>query len=470
LRRLVAPGGPRGPCPAVLAHAGPEGLTVRACLDEAALQYHRPGDFPPGSVAFPADALTLFEGPDEAPVRLGEVEAGQGQASWPEAGLTRTAPFATLAPERLPPFPDLPPKLVCPGSGFLAALADAVQTAARDPARLAIMRLLLRGRGGEVVATDGRQLLVQGGFTFPWKEDVLVPALPAFSGKGPPSDGEVQVGRTASHVGIAAGPWTFLLAIDGEGRFPNYQEVIPRPHAGGTRVVIDPQDGALLLGALPRLPGKEGKHGPVTLELGEAVCVRARDEGGDQDSEVLLPRSRASGPEVSLVSDRLYLLRALKLGFGEVEVVSPDQPLVCRDDRRTFLWMPLSSTPAPPPARAALAASTEGRVPERMDPAPEAEPEPQTRPPEPRRRPTMPTPPPGGRPSRNGAPAPAPEPAATPGGIDELIEEAEALRGALAEVQARAGRLAAALRRQRRQGRALQAALASLRQLQPPVR
>jgi hypothetical protein len=58
----------------------------------------------------------------------------------------------------------------------------------------------------------------------------------------------------------------------------------------------------------------------------------------------------------------------------------------------------------------------------------------------------------------------------TPCGIDELITEAEVLRNSLADSFARAGRLVGALKRQRRQGRALEAAIASLRQLQPAPR
>ena len=52
------------------------------------------------------------------------------------------------------------------------------------------------------------------------------------------------------------------------------------------------------------------------------------------------------------------------------------------------------------------------------------------------------------------------------GGLEDLIVETEALRRALQEAAARAGRRASALRLQRRQSRAVQAAVATLRQLQ----
>ena len=50
-------------------------------------------------------------------------------------------------------------------------------------------------------------------------------------------------------------------------------------------------------------------------------------------------------------------------------------------------------------------------------------------------------------------------------GIEELINETEGLKRALQEAAARAGRLAAALRQQRRQSRAVQAAGDALRGL-----
>ena len=64
-----------------------------------------------------------------------------------------------------------------------------------------------------------------------------------------------------------------------------------------------------------------------------------------------------------------------------------------------------------------------------------------------------------GRHPGNGDAAP-PDPATL-----DLLAEVEALRGLLAEAQSRLGRLAAALKQHRRQARAVQAAMAQLRNL-----
>lgn len=60
---------------------------------------------------------------------------------------------------------------------------------------------------------------------------------------------------------------------------------------------------------------------------------------------------------------------------------------------------------------------------------------------------------------RNGTPSPERP------GIDTLIAEAEALRSLLHDAAARAHRLLGVLKQQRRQGRALKSAIASLRDL-----
>jgi hypothetical protein len=62
-------------------------------------------------------------------------------------------------------------------------------------------------------------------------------------------------------------------------------------------------------------------------------------------------------------------------------------------------------------------------------------------------------------PDSNGATAP-------PGGEADALAEAEGLRLQLQEALARTSRLIAALRQQRRQGRAVRSAVASLRKLQ----
>jgi hypothetical protein len=135
------------------------------------------------------------------------------------------------------------------------------------------------------------------------------------------------------------------------------------------------------------------------------------------------------GPALRVATDRRHLRRALELGFLEITATRPDQPLACRDGRRTYVWMPVAEPP-------------------RKRRQPETSPEEQS--------PTM------HEHASNGGPAPQARPAP-----EDPLSEAEAVRALLAEAQSRLARLLAALKQHRRQARAVQAAVASLRQLPP---
>jgi hypothetical protein len=234
----------------------------------------------------------------------------------------RVVEFETVTPDTVPAFPEVPTKWTSLPGPFLTALHEAAQVATRDVARLGLSRVQLRGKAGAVAATDGKQLLVQGGFPLPWADDVLVPRVPAFGCPEVTAAKEVAVGRTSTQVAVRAGPWTFLLTIDAHSRYPDITAAMPRSGAVKSRLHLDPGDVAFLLATLPKLPGRDDDHSPVTLDLTTPPAVRARAEGQGPATEAVLTRSTVSGAAVRLHTDRRLLVRALKLGFTEVQVVS----------------------------------------------------------------------------------------------------------------------------------------------------
>jgi hypothetical protein len=451
LRRCAAGREPRGAGPLLLCRVGRHDLALQACLGEIAVRHDAAGGRPPDALAFRAAVLAAFEGRSDEPVALEQVSPGKGRARWSDGGVPRLIEFDTVAPESAPVFPAMPRDFAPLPETFLAALAEAGSTTAHEGSRYALSRVQLRGRSGELVATDGRQLLLQGGFQFPWPDDLLVPRLPAFGGREPALQGPVAIGRTQSHVALRVGPWTIALAVDTASRFPRVDDVIPKSSAASSRLALDPEDAAFLAATLPRLPGRDGDHAPVTLDLADPVVVRARPTEGGRATEAVLCRSRATGPAVRLHQDRRYLLRAVQLGFGAVQVSGPDSPVACRDGARTYVWMPLDKSAALPPDPEALRLPSVGDT--APDPAPPAE----------RRTSPMPTPPSNGRAPDSGRP---PQPPERAGSLAELIAEAEAVRALLGDALARTARLVASLKQHRKQTRAVEAAVASLRQLQ----
>jgi hypothetical protein len=451
LRGSLLAEGPRASWPLLVVRAGPEGLTLQARQADSALLYSQPGAAGEGAIAFRSDLLAQVEGRRADPVVLEQVTFGKGRACWTDAGVSRTVEFETVTTDSVSAFPALPKQFTPMPAGLLTALAEAARTTPRDNSRYALTRIQIRGKAGQMAATDGKQLLVQSGFTFPWAEDVLVPRVPAVGSRELAGEETVQVGRTASHVAVRAGGWTFLLPIDASSRYPDVNQVIPRPGPQATYLRFHPEDASFLLDNLPRLPGRDDQYAPVTLDLDQPACVRARDDAGGRVTEVVLSRSSVTGPPVRLCINRCYLGRALKLGFVELVALSPDKPLVCRDPNRTYVFMPLSDQAALAPGKGMLHVAS----------ADSPTPTPAT-PPERRRDPMTPVPPNGqghdsDRPRQSQPESP---------GIEEIITEAEAVRAQLQEASGRMARLLAALKHQRRQSRAVQAAMASLRQLQ----
>jgi hypothetical protein len=450
LRRSLLNPGPRGCWPLLLCRADQNGLVLQACQGDMALRYHLGGARPQDSLAFRASVLAEFEGRRDDPVELEQVAFGKGRARWVDCGVPRVIDLETVVPDGAPGFPGLPRQLTPMPVGFVRALDEAAKTTARESARFALSRLQLRGKSGEIIATDGRQLLVQGGFAFPWTDTVLVPRLPAFGIRELAEEGEVAVGRTKTHVALQLGRWTFLLAIDARSRFPDVDGAVPRITHGASRLRLDPQDAAFLAATLPGLPGSDHDNAPVTLDLHAPVAVRSRDEKCGRVTEVTLSRSTTSGPPVRLCMNRGYVARAMKLGFTEVEVPGADKPLVCRDGRRVYVWMPLDRTEAVPPGPdSRRISSAEGPA-----PLPSTEPE--------RREAPMPAPQANGPTPDNGR-LNSTEPERW--SIAEVIAETETLRGLLHDASARTARLLAALKHQRRRSRAVQQAMQSLKDL-----
>jgi hypothetical protein len=313
-----------------------DGLALEATQDDFAVRYHVEGERPPEPIAFRSSLLADFEGRTDEPVLLEPMEGGKGRARWNDGGVPRVLDFETVAANDTTAFPELPQELVSQPAGFLHALGEAAQVASREASRLALSRVQLQGKGGKVVCTDGRELLVQAGFSFPWPNNVLVPRVAAFGSPDVVREEPVKVGRTEDHVAVRAGPWTFVLAIDKDSRFPDVASVIPLPSAAVTRLQLEPADAAFLTRVLPRLPESDDEGaGGITLDLGTPVAVRARGQIDGPATEVVLARSTVTGPPHRLRLSRSHLQRTLHLGFTEIVVSRADRPVLCRSGPHT---------------------------------------------------------------------------------------------------------------------------------------
>jgi hypothetical protein len=397
-------------------------------------------------MAIRATVLAQVEGRTDEPATLEEVAPGRGRATWSDGGVPQSVEFDTADPTKLPELPRVPSRLSAVPDSFLAALGEASRVAARESTRFAVCHVQIRGKTGQVIATDGRQMLIQGGFQLPWEDNVLVPRLPLLDLPGVSLSGPAGLARAGDHLILRVGDWAFWLALDTTGRFPDVEGATPRER-GGARLFLNPQDAAFLAATLPKLPGRDDENAPVTIEFATPPAVRARSSQDGPTTEVILARSDTGGASLRVATNREYLLRAAQLGMVTIQAYRPDVPLVATAADRTYVGMGLDKS----------AVISPGKDVQRLISAEDVSPPPADIPTQ-RRRTLMPPPPGNGHSSDDRTP---PE---SNSGFGDLFAEAEALRNLLSDASARAARLVAALKQQRRQAKAVRDAVVSPRQ------
>ncbi len=461
LRRSVLGIAHRGPVAPIVFTAGDGQLRARYRYAHLAIEHATPLAWPSsGSAALPLDALAEVEGRDDSVLALDPVAPDRTVVRWSDRGNPRVHEYTVPTIDEIAAFPEQPPAWSEVPADLIAALAEATATSADDDRRYALGCLLLKAGhdGHEVVATDGRQVLIRGGFAFPWAGDVLIRRSPLFACRDLPRDRPWAIGRTETHIALKCDPWTILLEIQTSARFPSVDMIFPTPDAATARLRLDPADASFLTDTLGRLPGSEINNAPVTVDLNGQVVIRARGSEPETTTELILSRSSYGGTPVRFQTNRDFLARAVRLGFAEVEVVDPSSPIVCRSGRNAYAWQPLDADSAIAPTEDATRiesplqpqASRPPATPPRTSPALNERTNPQVS--------TVPA-----TAATRGRPEVVPDAAAT--GLVALIREAESLHEALGEARARSQKLVVALRRQRKQARLMAATLNTLRQL-----
>ncbi|AMV28898.1 hypothetical protein VT84_31180 [Gemmata sp. SH-PL17] len=327
-----------GPAPAVVFEAKGGTRTVWVETDDAALAYTAPTEGSDEVLVAPMAMLEAAAGPGGEPVELCVGSKLKGEDRWSERGVPKSHPFEAILPGKQHRPPDAPEAWHAVPIAFLAALHECGRPAAKDAGRFSLTRVQLRGKAGQVVATDGRTALLRGGFSLPFTEDVLAPALPVFGTRELVGERAVRLGRTTTHLIVAAGSWRVFLPIDKTGRYPDVAGVVPRN--APTTVAIDDRDAAELIEKLSGLPGGEADHRPVALAVDSGFVVRAGEEKSEKICEVRLRHSTANGPGVRAVIDRRVLGRALALGCRTVRL-TPDKPVVFERKDTTLLTVAL---------------------------------------------------------------------------------------------------------------------------------
>jgi len=348
LGRCVS-GRPRGPAPPITVWLK-DGLQTLSATTTDGIRLSHSSEAPNESddeMVLPATVLAEVEGGADEPVRIERQSKLRAQVRWPVDDQLRSMSIELIRSGTEHDVPASPDLTLVPAT-VLTALHECGRTTARDQGgRFALTKIQLQGKGGRIVGTDGRAAILWRGFTFPFADDVLVPAIPVFGSKPLALAGEVSLGRTETYLVIGAGPWSVWLPTDTKSRFPDVAGIVPR--CPPTTAGIDEQDAAVLLKSLPGLPGADHENRPVTLDADRVVRVRARDDSTGAVKEVTLIRSPTAGPAAQVVLDRRVLARMLSLGCHTLHL-TPGKPLSADGDDFTFIAATLDPILAVPPS------------------------------------------------------------------------------------------------------------------------
>jgi hypothetical protein len=240
--------------------------------------------------------------------------------------------------------------------------------------------------------------------------------------------------------------------------------VLPDTREKATVLHLDPGDREFLLGTLDSLAGATEEYKAVTIDGNGQICVRAKSEGQPTPTELVLARSSVQGKRVSFATSRCYLARLLQLGFSRISVFGPEKPVLCRDDTRQYVWVPLAKNVIVPASDNAIRLSS-ADSPEPSVPATAASNEPESAALSPaiKDKPLVQEVVPS-EPVVNGS-------AVTNGtgeknGIAAVLDEAEAIKDVLRQAYTRMHQLVNGVKRYRKQAQMVRSALGSLRQLQ----
>jgi hypothetical protein len=201
----------------------------------------------------------------------------------------------------------------------------------------------LRGEDGSLASTDGKQLLRQDGFTFPWKGDVLAAHTKLLGSRELPHNQSVDVGKSDNWVTFNIWPWTIHLRIDTAGRFPKVEDVIPATDKAIGVCRLSAADVRFLSEKLPSLPTEDDDTHCVTLDLNGQVVVRAKRADDPNPTEIVLTGSSWSGKPARINVNCKQFIRAAKLGLSELYIFDENQPILWRDETRTYVTAAVSS-------------------------------------------------------------------------------------------------------------------------------
>jgi len=315
------------------------GLTYTAFSNNAVLTITAPCDDDVKPSTLPWTIIKEFAAKKNDYIDL-DVNDEDVTLSWSVKGISQTKTIVSLgSTDKL--LPPLPESTTAHSFKLFDALLDAGRCVDADNKRYSLGGICFRGEKSQILSTDGRQALIQDGFSFPFDDDVLCPVSKIFASKELREIGDsIEFGATDEWVYFKVANVDFWLRkVD--GRFPKFDQFTENVD-GHTWLHLDSTDTTFLAERLDALPGKDGKDDAVYIALNDGVAVCGHDTSMKTATELRLANSHYEGSNVVTPLNRKFLKNVLNFGTNRIGFNPTDRtPLICSGDDKLFIVMPL---------------------------------------------------------------------------------------------------------------------------------
>lgn len=284
---------------------------------------------------------------------------------FPVAGQTIEHRCESLRPEQFPVLPEIPGNSIALNDNLRHSIHEAMECASSDPTRLIINGACLDVSHPDahyVVGTDGKHLFSANSFKLPLAQSILIPEHKFLAWKGFNSDGEWRLKtlpatkEEAPVFELSSDHWRFT-SRSADGNYPNWKQVLPSPAAYQTTISIKPEAVEQTIRAVQQLPTTDDMHRLIGIRaVDQQLWFLGRSRSDSVWTKIRIHEAGIAGPGVTVFLNRNMLVKALRFGLSNIDIIDAISPLRLSLGGRQMIVMPLrpqeepAAVSSPPPS------------------------------------------------------------------------------------------------------------------------
>lgn len=347
------------------------------------MRFEQPDQGEPMSLLIPCEDLLKLSkscGKDESLI-IEPAADNLATIKFPLAGGFGESKVTSPPVDELPTAPSIDADPIPLPAELRRSIQEAMECASTDETRYVINGAFIDSdnpKANYIVGTDGRHLYSANSFVLPLKHSVIIPSHKFLLWKEFGADGEWQIKADRKSVQLNSRRWQFVSKqIDGS--YPNWRQVVPDAKSDRTIITIDPSAIDSLIQTIGRMPcHDEDRYHTIGLECHTGqLRLLGKSHAEEPWTRVVVPAAKGQGPDIQILCDRRYLLKALGFGLNTIGLASDISPMRFSNAGRQMIVMPLrptgETTPpasAPPPAAEATTTTTASSATEPTQPQP----------------------------------------------------------------------------------------------------